>query len=247
MDSLVFLTNRELTGAKMKISGLMKMTLLDFPGQVACTVFTSGCNFRCPFCHNASLVLPERIMSEELSEADFFAFLEKRTGLLDGVCISGGEPLLQSDIADFIRKIKDRGFKVKLDTNGSVPNVLRALLDEGLLDYVAMDIKNTPEDYAETCGIDDPPVDLIQESVRILLSCAVPFEFRTTVVDELHDEEKMSTVAQWISGAQNYFLQDYTDSDNVIRKGYHSCSAQKMESIRKAVAEYVPSAKLRGI
>ncbi len=231
----------------MKISGLMKMTLLDFPGQVACTVFTSGCNFRCPFCHNASLVLPERMTNDTISEADFFAFLDKRKGLLDGVCISGGEPLLHADITDFIRRIRERGFKVKLDTNGSLPEVLRALVNAGLLDYVAMDIKTAPGDYASACGIDDPPVEGVRESVRILLSGNVPFEFRTTVVDELHDEAKMTDVARWISGTQNYFLQDYCDSGDVIRKGYHSCSGQKMESIRKAVAEYVPSAKIRGI
>lgn len=231
----------------MKIAGLMKMTLLDFPGRVACTVFTSGCNFRCPYCHNASLVMPEQITDEEISEEDFFQFLSKRKGKIDGVCITGGEPLLQPDIADFIRKIRDLGFAVKLDTNGSIPNVLRALLDEGLLDYVAMDIKNSPDSYARTCGIADPPIDHIRESVRILLSCKVPFEFRTTIVDELHDEEKMKSIGNWIGNVPNYFLQAYVDSDQVIDKGLHACSPQKTQSLLNAVAEYVPSAKLRGI
>ncbi len=231
----------------MKIQGLMKMTLLDFPGQVACTVFTSGCNFRCPFCHNASLVLPERITDEGIAEEEFFAFLGKRAGKLDGVCLSGGEPLIQPDIADFIRRVKGLGFKVKLDTNGSVPDVLRSLLEEGLLDYVAMDIKNDSEGYAKACGITHSPVDQVQESIRILLSCGVPFEFRTTVVDELHTEDTMRSVARWIAGAPQYFLQSFIDSDNVIEKGLHSCPKQKLEAILKAVVEYVPSAKLRGI
>ena len=230
----------------MKIAGLMKMTLLDYPGQVACTVFTSGCNFRCPFCHNASLVLPERSNGEEYSEEDFFAFLTKRANILDGVCISGGEPLLHKDITTFIRRIKAMGFKVKLDTNGSDPDALRVLLDEGIVDFVAMDIKNSPEEYAVTCGLMNAPVEDVGESIRLLLSGRVPFEFRTTVVDELHDEKRMRKLAQWISGAPRYFLQAYTDTDDVIEKGYHTCSEQKMNDILRAVAEFVPAVEIRG-
>jgi len=231
----------------MKIRGLMKMTLLDFPGQVACTVFTSGCNFRCPFCHNASLVLPEKMTGEEIGQDEFFEFLKKRKGKLDGVCISGGEPLIQSDIADFIRRVKELGFKVKLDTNGAMPEVLRALLNEGLLDYVSMDIKSDPEGYSRACGIDHPPIEQVRESVRILLACGVPFEFRTTLVDEFHDEETMRSVACWIKEAPRYYLQSFVDSGEVIKKGLHSCSAQKMSDILRAVAEFVPTAKIRGI
>ncbi|NLW89113.1 MAG: anaerobic ribonucleoside-triphosphate reductase activating protein [Clostridiaceae bacterium] len=233
----------------MKIGGLMKTTLLDFPGRIACTVFVSGCNFRCPYCHNASLVIPERFSGEEISEEAFFDFLSGRIGKLDGVCISGGEPLLQdeNELTSFIRKIKEIGFEVKLDTNGSVPGVLRKLLDEGLPDYVSMDVKNAPEAYAETCGILNPPVDKIRESVRMLVSSKVPYEFRTTVVDELHDENKIRAIARWIGDVPHFFLQSYTDSEDVIEKGFHSCSRERLEKYLEITKEYVPSAQLRGI
>ena len=138
------------------------------------------------------------------------------------------------------------GFKVKLDTNGSDPDALRVLLDEGIVDFVAMYIKNSPEEYAGTCGLMNAPVEDVGESIRLLLSGRVPFEFRTTVVDELHDEKRMRKLAQWISGAPRYFLQAYTDTDDVIEKGYHTCSEQKMNDILRAVAEFVPAVEIRG-
>ena len=185
--------------------GLQKMTLLDFPGRVACTVFSSGCNFRCPFCHNAGLVLPEADRSMLLDQAEVLAFLRKRQGLLDGVCLTGGEPLLFEENLDFMREIKALGYAVKLDTNGAFPERLKQAVAEGLADYVAMDIKNAPEAYAETAGLRVDP-EKIRASVAFLLSGAVPYEFRTTVVLPFHTAERMEEIGQWIAGAEKYFL-----------------------------------------
>ena len=168
----------------MIIKGLQKTTLLDFPGKVACTVFTAGCNFRCPFCHNASLVTRPGDV-DEISEESFFSYINKRKGILDGVCITGGEPLMSHGIEDFIRRIKQTGLLVKLDTNGAYPEKLKALLDEGLIDYVAMDIKNSREKYAMTVGLKEYP-EKIEESIKLIMEKAPDYEFRTTVVKELH-------------------------------------------------------------
>lgn len=226
----------------MKLGGLMKMTLLDFPGRVACTVFTLGCGFRCPFCHNASLVThPE----EEYPTSEFFRFLEKRRGLLDGVCITGGEPLGQSDLADFIRRIRSLGYAVKLDTNGAHPAGLAHLVEEGLLDYVAMDIKNSPGKYAQTAGLKGMPGG-VRESAAYLLSGAVPYEFRTTVVEELHEPSDFIAIGEWIRGAERYYLQTFTDSGDLIGQGMSAPSPEKMEACLRAVLPYVPTAALRG-
>lgn len=227
----------------MRLGGLLKMTLLDFPGRVACTVFTQGCDFRCPFCHNASLVTHP---DEGIEVDDFFSFLQKRQGMLDGVCISGGEPLLQPDIADFIRKIRALGYAVKLDTNGARPEVLRALISEGLLDYVAMDIKNSPEKYAKTIGLPSVPCGVL-ESVSLLLSGVVPYEFRTTVVEELHDEADFAAIGRWIGGAQRYYLQKFTDSGDLIGQGLSAPSNEKLRACLAVVLPHVPSALLRGV
>ena len=178
----------------MKIQGLQKLTLLDYPGQVACTIFTAGCNFRCPFCHNAPLVT-HIDDSCDITTEEIFAFLKKRQGILDGVCVSGGEPLVQPDIAEFIREIKALGYHVKLDTNGSFPEKLKELVDEGLLDYVAMDIKNSARKYGETIGIDGYDPARILESVDYLMTNVVPFEFRTTVVREFHKKTDFEDIA----------------------------------------------------
>ena len=181
----------------MRIGGLQKLTLLDFPGHVACTVFLHGCNFRCPFCHNAPLVLGTDVISEE----EILRFLKKRQGLLDGVAITGGEPLLSTGLDALLEKIKALGYRVKLDTNGSFPARLRELIDRQLVDYVAMDIKNTREKYALTAGADGM-LPAVEESVRVLLRGLIPYEFRTTVVDELHEPEDFSAIGRWLSGAQ---------------------------------------------
>ena len=229
----------------MIIKGLQKTTLLDFPGKVACTVFTAGCNFRCPFCHNASLVISPD-MSDTISEEEIFAFLKKRRGILDGVCITGGEPLLQRDIEDFIKKIRELGLAVKLDTNGAYPERLRSIIDKGLVDYVAMDIKNSKKKYALTAGA-DVDIEKISESVRILMESDVEYEFRTTVARELHSPEDIQSIGEWIAGADRYFLQSFTDSGEIIGDGYSAYSPQDMGALLETVKQYIPSSALRGI
>ncbi len=229
----------------MKLAGLQKLTLLDFPGHVACTVFTTGCNLRCPFCHNSELVLPERkplLMDEE----DFFSFLKKRTGILEGVCVTGGEPLLQQDIAGFLRRIKDLGFSVKLDTNGCFPTVLRSLVEEGLVDFVAMDIKNSPARYGQTAGIPDLDLTPIRESVAFLLSGAVDYEFRTTVAAQFHDEDSFRDIARWIAGAKRYALQEFKDSGDILTGGLTPCSPEQMQAFLSILRPHIPGAFLRG-
>ncbi len=230
----------------MRIQGLQKLTLLDYPQKTACTVFTAGCNFRCPFCHNASLVvhIPKEV---EIKETEFFSFLEKRKGVLDGVCVSGGEPLLQPDIEEFIRNIKDFGYAVKLDTNGSFPDKLKQLVEQGLVDYVAMDIKNCKEAYGLTAGIDHINLDNICESVSYLKEGHVPYEFRTTVVKNYHLKENFELIGQWLVGAEKYFLQNFVDSGDLISSKTKGCSKEEMEEFLQTVQKYVPSAKLRGL
>ncbi len=229
----------------MKISGFQKMTLLDFPGKVACIVFTGGCNMRCPFCHNADLALNQG--ADEFTEEEILEYLEKRKGLLDGVCITGGEPLLQPDIKEFIQKVRELGYAVKLDTNGAFPDRLKALVDAGLLDYVAMDIKNSKEKYAETAGVG---IDLskIEESVAFLLSGAVDYEFRTTVVSEFHEMEDILKISEWIKGAKRYFLQNFVDSGNLIEKNsLHAVPPETLESMRVAATSNIAEVVCRGI
>ena len=230
----------------MKIQGLQKLTLLDFPGKVACTVFTAGCNFRCPFCHNASLVvsIPEET---EMKEEQFFAFLKKRRGVMDGVCVSGGEPLLQPDIEEFIKKIKEMGYAVKLDTNGSFSDKLQRLVEKGLIDYVAMDIKNSREAYSITSGVEPLDIVSIEKSVSYLQEGNVPYEFRTTVVKNFHTEEEFERIGQWIWGAEKYFLQNFVDSGDLINRRVRGCTEEEMKDFLKIVQKYVPNAMLRGI
>ncbi|MBO5421705.1 MAG: anaerobic ribonucleoside-triphosphate reductase activating protein [Clostridia bacterium] len=230
----------------MKICGFQKMTMLDYPGKVACTVFTGGCNFRCPFCHNALLVTEiddENVFDEE----EIISYLYKRKGIIDGVCITGGEPLLQKDIAEFLQKIKATGLPVKLDTNGSYPQKLRELVEKGLVDYVAMDIKNSKEKYAETIGLSDYDLSKVEESVEFLLSGAVDYEFRTTVVREFHTQEDILNIASWISDAKRYFLQGFVDSGNLIGSGMSAYIPQEMVEICTKAQEIVPNTVLRGV
>lgn len=230
----------------MRIQGLQKLTLLDFPERVACTVFTAGCNFRCPFCHNASLVV-EIPPVGELTEEEFFSFLKKRQGVLDGVCVTGGEPLLQPDIEEFIGKIKELGYAVKLDTNGSFPRKLRTLVDKGLVDYVAMDIKNCLEDYGMTAGVKNLDISSIKESVDYLKEGHVPYEFRTTVVKGYHEKENFEQIGQWLEGAEKYFLQNFVDSGDLIGKDTRGCSEEEMKEFLQVVRNYVPGVQLRGL
>ena len=229
----------------MKINGFQKLTLLDFPGKVACTVFTAGCNFRCPFCHNASLVT--HIESENLFDSDeILKYLKKRYGILEGVCITGGEPLLQPDLAEFIAGIKEIGYKVKLDTNGSNPEKLKELVKNGFIDYVAMDIKNCKEKYAKTAGIENLKLQDIEQSVDFLLTGEVNFEFRTTVVKEYHTTEDIRKIGEWIKGAPRYFLQNFVDSGDIIEIGLHPVEKDDLIKMRDEILYFVPNTEIRG-
>ena len=232
----------------LRISGLQKLTLLDYPGRVACTVFTGGCNFRCPFCHNAPLVLPERLEGDENGAETVLAFLKKRQGILDGVAVTGGEPLLHKDIDVFLRQVKAMGYAVKLDTNGSFPERLMALVEEGLVDRVAVDIKNSPALYAKTVGV--PGFDLapVERTKNYLLSGAVEYEFRTTVVKGLHTRESLLEAARWIEGAREYYLQQFKDSGDVIAiEGLSAFTGEEMHALAEAVRPIVPSVRVRGV
>ncbi|MBE6978796.1 MAG: anaerobic ribonucleoside-triphosphate reductase activating protein [Ruminococcaceae bacterium] len=234
----------------MNISGLQKMTLLDYPGKVACTVFLFGCNYRCPFCHNAELLegKAEPLMTKE----EFLSFLSKRKGLLDAVCISGGEPTLSAGLKELMADIKALGFSVKLDTNGSRPAILRELVEAGLVDYVAMDIKNGPSRYAETCGL--PKVDLaaIEESAAFLMSGAVDSEFRTTVVDPLHDEGSILEMGRWlhkIAGdkpVKKIFLQPFVDRDTVVFSGLSAPNPTQMAAFVELLKPFALEINVRG-
>ena len=229
----------------MKIHGLQKMTLLDFPGHVACTVFLGGCDFRCPFCHNYELA--ELTAPAVLEEEDFFAFLKGRKGLLDGVGVTGGEPCLRPDLPAFLARIRDMGFKTKLDTNGAHPDVLRKVLDAGLADYVAMDIKNSPEKYARTAGLAGIDLAPVRESAAMLMAGRTDYEFRTTAVEELHTEADFEAIGRWIRGAERYFLQAFADRDSVPFAGLHAPSKEKMRAFADAARPWVPSVQLRGV
>ena len=227
----------------MYISGLQKLTLLDFPGRLAATVFLGGCNFRCPFCHNATLVLSPT-KCENISEDKFFEFLDSRRGKLSGVCVTGGEPTLYPDLKGFIKKIKDMGFAVKLDTNGTSPDLLSSLIDDGLVDYVAMDIKNCPEKYPLTVGV-KCDMEKIGRSVSLLLEDKVDYEFRTTVVRELHTEDDFVAISEWIKGAKRYFLQTFEDSGDLIGQGFSAYSREESEGILRKILPNVPNAQIR--
>lgn len=230
----------------MKFYGMQKMTLLDYPGYVACTLFTGGCNFRCPFCHNALLVL-DLDENYTIPEEEVLAFLKKRQGLLDGVCVTGGEPLINKDIGDFLSKVKELGFKIKLDTNGTNPALLKELVSQNLVDYVAVDIKNSPEKYAETVGLKSFDMSTINETVNFLMKGSVDYEFRTTVTKQFHTEKSMEEAARFIRGAKRYFLQNFVDSGNLIGSGITGQSKEEMEKLLSVVKKYVPDSCLRGI
>ncbi len=228
----------------MNLQGYQKLTLLDYPGKVACTVFTGGCNFKCPFCHNASLVLtPNEYKS---AEEDIFLYLSSRKGIIDGVCITGGEPLLQPDIEDFIVKIKELGFLVKLDTNGSNPKKLKSLIDKQLLDYVAMDIKSSKAGYSKLIGINFD-ISLIEESINILMQSGIPYEFRTTAVKHLHTKEDFKEIGLWLKVANKYFIQQFVDSGNLIKDGLCGFNKNEMQELLIEVQQNIPEAELRGI
>ena len=228
----------------MKIQGLQKMTLLDFPGRVACTVFLGGCDFRCPFCHNGELL--DGSAPALLDDQELLRFLKGRKGLLDGVAITGGEPLLRRDLNELLRSIRELGFAVKVDTNGNHPEALEGLLREGLVDYVAMDIKNSPERYALTVGLRELDLAPIRRSVEMLMHSDIPYEFRTTVVDELHRAEDFEAIGRWIAGAKAYFLQPFTDRESVPYAGLHAPTRENLEKYASIARVYVPYTSIRG-
>ncbi|MCH5165363.1 MAG: anaerobic ribonucleoside-triphosphate reductase activating protein [Clostridiales bacterium] len=229
----------------MKISGIQKLTLLDYPEHTACTLFVPGCNFRCPFCHNSELLGGD---VEFYDEGEIFAFLKKRVGVLEGVCITGGEPTIYTDLDRLIRAIKELGYLVKLDSNGFLPERLQTLIGEGLLDYIAMDIKNSPERYAETAGLPIERFDItpIEQSIEIIMNSGVDYEFRTTVSTELFDESSIIGAAKMIRGAKRYFLQSFVMRDTVPSKRLTPPQSIVMSRYLDVVREYVPSARIRG-
>jgi len=229
----------------MQIHGLQKMTLLDFPGKVACTVFLGGCDFRCPFCHNWDILDPSTPVIME--EDEFYKFLDKREGLLDGVAITGGEPLLRTGMVDFIKGIRSRGFLVKLDTNGNHPDRLKEFVSEGLLDYVAVDVKNNKERYGETVGIPMLDISKIEETISFLLEGNVPYEFRTTVLRQFHDADSFKGIAEWIEGAEHYFIQSFVDRETVPFSGLEAYSPEELEEFKKLVEPHVKHIDIRGV
>ena len=230
----------------MQIHGIQKLTLLDFPGHTACTVFTGACNFRCPFCHNASLVL-NPAQQPLVPEKDVLAYLAGRKGLLDGVCITGGEPTLQEDLLEFMGKVKALDLAVKLDTNGWDPETLALIVENGFADYVAMDVKSSRERYAEACGLKQFDTAQVEESVKLLKKGLVPYEFRTTVVRELHDAAVMEDVGKWLGDVPRYFLQNFKDSGDLLTQCCTGCSPAEMQALLAVVRQYIPAAELRGV
>lgn len=228
----------------MKLHGLQKMTLLDYPEHVACTIFLGGCDFRCPFCHNYELI--DGTAQPVMEEKEFLEFLSKRKGLLDGVAITGGEPCLHRDLPDLMKKIRDMGFAVKLDTNGYHPDMLQKILEERLADYAAMDIKNSPAKYAQTAGLDRVDMDRIRSSISLLMNSSVTYEFRTTVVEPLHEVEDFYAIGELIKGAESHFLQSFTDRDSVPFEGLRAPDPEKLIACQKILQGYVKKAQIRG-
>ncbi|MBP3388038.1 MAG: anaerobic ribonucleoside-triphosphate reductase activating protein [Clostridia bacterium] len=229
----------------MKICGLQKTTLLDYPEHIACTVFLGGCNLRCPFCHNADLVVGkvEGIYSKE----DILKYLHKRVGVLDGVCVTGGEPLIYEDTLEFLGELKSMGFLVKLDTNGFFPDRLEKALKSGNVDYVAMDIKSSIDGYAAATGVASPDIDAVKRSIKLLESSGVDHEYRTTVVRELHGEKEIAAIEALIGGAKKYFLQGFIDSGKVLGGTFTAHPKEKMHELLAVARKYVHDAQLRGI
>ena len=230
----------------MNFYGLQKLTLLDYPKKTACTLFTGGCNFRCPFCHNALLVT-DISENDIISEEEILSFLEKRRGLLDGVCVTGGEPLLQGGLEQFLEKVKRLGFAVKIDTNGSFPERLEGLINGRLCDYVAVDIKNSGDKYPLTVGLDNFDIGSVERTVELLKKNSIPYEFRTTVVKELHDISDIEKIAKWIAPAQNYFLQQFKDSGGLISGGLTAHTPETLRKMAEIASKYIPNVQIRGV
>lgn len=229
----------------MNVLGFEKMSLVDFDGLVAATVFTGGCNFRCDFCHNSPLVLSHDRLPV-LDENEVLAYLSKRRGILDGVCVSGGEPTLQKDLPEFLTRIKSLGYKIKLDTNGTAPDLIKNLYADKLVDYFAMDIKNDREHYAKIIGFDDYDTSKVERSVEFLISLGDDYEFRTTLINEYHSEENVINVGEWIKGANKYFLQKFKSSENCINSSLSEVPLSSAKRFSEILKKYIPNVALRG-
>ena len=230
----------------MRICGLNRTTLLDYPGRVACTIFIGGCNYRCPFCQNGGLVM-DAANQPVISEEEILSFLKKRQGILEGVCVTGGEPTLQKDLPGFLEKIRTLGYDVKLDTNGTRSEVVKSLAKQGLITKVAMDIKTAPDQYARLAGIEDPCLKGVMETAGFLLHGDLDYEFRTTVIRELHSEQDFEAIGEWLAGAKEYYLQEFRDSDQVLVQGLHGCSLETMERYRDILRKTMSEVGIRGI
>ncbi|MBR7165993.1 MAG: anaerobic ribonucleoside-triphosphate reductase activating protein [Clostridia bacterium] len=227
----------------MNVQGFQKLTLLDFPGKVACTVFTGGCNLRCPFCHNASLV--KYPGAQENMEEEVLSYLEKRKGILEGVCITGGEPLLQPELPAFIQRVKEMGYAVKLDTNGSDPEALRRLLQTVSVDYIAMDVKNAPSSYEAAIGLEKRFAPF-EESLGVIRQSGVPYELRTTFVKGIHRECDVVELGQYLAGEKRYFLQNFVESGDILKEGYLPFEREEMANFLAIIRKTIPDAQLRG-
>lgn len=230
----------------MQICGLQKLSLLDYPDKLAATVFFGGCNFRCPFCHNAALVT-DTSGAPRIPEGEVVAFLERRRNFLDGVCVTGGEPLLQPELPDFLARVRAMGYRIKLDTNGFSPDGLRALIDRGLVDYVAMDVKNSLEKYPQTVGLLQVDLDAIRASARLIMEGRVDYEFRTTLVREFHQMADIRSIGEWLHGAGKYFLQKFEDSGRLIQSGLHAVDDETARQMRILAQAYFDTVGLRGM
>ncbi|GKX30161.1 anaerobic ribonucleoside-triphosphate reductase activating protein [Vallitalea longa] len=229
----------------MNIKGFTKTTLLDYPGHIASTIFTGGCNFNCPYCHNGDLVLNHTNL-DNLTENYILANIKKRCGMINSICISGGEPTLQPDLIEFLQKIKEYPIKIKLDTNGSNPHVIETAYKNNLIDYIAMDIKNSKEKYSITC---DKAINLnnIEKSIDYIKSCGIDYEFRTTVIREFHNIEDIMNIGKWLNGSKRYFIQQYIESDKQIKDGFHGHSLETLEKFQNSIKQYFESVSIRGV
>ena len=230
----------------MNICGYQKTTLLDYPGHVAATIFTGGCNFRCPFCHNTDLITKSPI-TNIISEEEIFNFLKKRKNVLSGICITGGEPTLQPDLPEFIQKVRSLGYKIKLDTNGYCPEIIADLLTKNLLDYIAMDIKTGFSNYTKVSGVPNLNIKHIKDSISLIENSDIPYEFRTTAVKELHTETDFQEIALMLSSKSPYFIQSFKDSGNILTPGLSSCDTETLNNYLSVIKERIPNAILRGI
>ncbi len=231
----------------MNISGFQKLTLLDYPNNLACIIFTQGCNFKCPFCHNSPLISNNEHEDSFINEEEILKYLDKRKSILDGVVISGGEPTTQKNLKPFIQKIKEKGLKVKLDTNGSNTKILKELIDNSLIDYVAMDIKNDKDNYSNTCGLNKVNINNIKESIEILKSSNIDYEFRTTIIKEYHNIEFIKNILKLIGDNSKYYLQNFVDSENVIDKSIHGFSDEELRGIYLELNKEYKNVKIRGL